>query len=100
MLDPADIRKNYIMTGATWTINGGGFNGDFGNPGNPGIVTGRGAGTSQMANTTMETYQQVLPTSFQQFANNCFTCHGTNTTQVSHIFFTPGFPNHGLKPLF
>jgi hypothetical protein len=100
MLDPADVRKNYFMTGATWTINGVGFNGNFGNPGNSGIVNGRAVGTSQMANTTMETYQQVIPTTFNSFSNNCFSCHGSNTTHVSHIFFTPGFGTHGLKPLF
>jgi hypothetical protein len=100
LLDPADVRNNYIMTGSTWTINGGGFNGNFGNPGNPAIVTGRAVGTSQMANTSMETYQQILPTTFDQFSNNCFSCHATNTTHVSHIFFTPGFGTHGLLPLF
>lgn len=100
MLNGADVRNNYIMTGATWTINGGGFNGNFGSPGNAGIVTGRAVGTSQMANTTMETYQQGFPTSFNAFSNNCFSCHGSNTTSVSHIFFTPGASPHGLKPLF
>jgi hypothetical protein len=100
MLNSGDVRNNYIMTGATWTINGIGFNGNFGNPGNPGIVSGRAVGTSQMANTTMETYQQVFPTTFSSFSNNCFSCHGTNTTSVSHIFFTPGAMSHGLKPLF
>jgi len=105
MLSGADVRNNYIMTGATWTINGIGFNGNFGNPGNPGIVSGRAVGTSQMANTTMETYQQgwnipTHATTFNQFSNNCFSCHGTNTTSVSHIYTTPGFPSHGLKPLF
>ena len=100
MLDSGDVRNNYIMTGATWTIFGAGFNGNFGNPGNNGIVGGRAVGTSQMANTTMETYQQGFPTSFQPFSNNCFNCHETNTTHVSHIFFTPQAPSHGLKPLF
>jgi len=100
MLNSGDVRNNYIMTGATWTIGGASFTTNFGNPGNPGIQAGKGVGTSQMANTTMETYQQGFPTSFNSFSNNCFSCHGTNTTSVSHIFFTPGFPGHGLKPLF
>jgi hypothetical protein len=100
MLDPADVRNKYIMTGATWTINGAAFNQNFGKPGNPAIVNGRAVGTSQMANTTMETYQQGFPTTFSKFSNNCFSCHQTNTTSVSHIFSTPGFPGHGLKPLF
>lgn len=104
MLNSADVRNNYIMTGSTWTINGGGFNGNFGNPGNSAIVTGRAVGTSQSANTTMETYQQLLTatgaTTFNSFSNNCFSCHGSNTTSVSHIYTTPGHSPHGLKPLF
>ena len=98
MLNSADVRNNYIMTGVTWTINGGAFNGNFGNPGNPGIVSGRGVGTSQMANTTLETFQQALDpvthrTTFNTFGNNCFTCHSGNQTTVSHIF-------PFIKPLF
>jgi len=98
MLNSADVRNNYIMTGVTWTINGDPFNMNFGNPGNPGIVTGRGVGTSQMANTTMETYQQALDpvthrTSFNALGNNCFVCHSGNQTSVSHIF-------PAIKPLF
>lgn len=97
-----DIRKNYYMTGSTWTVNGAGPTGNFGNPGNNGSpLTGKAVGTSQMANTTMETYQQV-DTLFNQFGNNCFSCHVTNTVSVSHMFCTPGQANcsKGLKPLF
>ena len=105
MLNSNDVRNKYIMTGATWTIFGGGFNGNFGKPGNVTTATGTAVGTSQMANTTMETYQQALDptthnTTFNTFSNNCFSCHGTNTTSVSHIFSTPGHPPQGLKPLF
>jgi hypothetical protein len=100
MLNAADVRGNYIMTGATWTIFGAAFTTNFGNPGNAGVAAGKAVGTSQMANTTMETYQQVFPTSFNPTANNCFSCHQSNTTNVSHIFFTENFPGHGLKPLF
>jgi hypothetical protein len=105
MLNSLDVRNNYIMTGATWTIDGVGFNENFGNPGNPGIVSGRAVGTSQMANVTMETYQQQLDatglrTTFNQVSNNCFSCHGSNKVDVSHIFFTPGAPTHGIKKLF
>jgi hypothetical protein len=92
-LDPNDVRRRYIMTGSTWTIGGAGFNGNFGNPGNTAVVAGRGVGTSQMANTTLETYQQGFPSAFSNFGNNCFSCHGTNTTAVSHIFGP-------LQPLF
>jgi hypothetical protein len=107
MLDPADVRNNYIMTGATWTIFGGqppvGGN-NFG-PGNTAIIGGHAVGTSQMANMTMETYQQfsgALPTSWDIQSNNCFSCHfeGPPMTRISHIFTTPGTTDRGLKPLF
>jgi hypothetical protein len=95
-----DVRKNYMLTGSTWTINGAAPTTNFGNPGNPGIVAGRTVGTSQMANTTMETFQQGSPTSFSAFGNTCFSCHQSNDVDVSHIYFTPGSPGHGLMPLF
>jgi hypothetical protein len=67
-----DVRKNYIMTGATWTIGGAAPSGS------------NQVGTNQMANTTMETFFQP---------SNCFSCHVTNQYPVSHIF-------NDLKPLF
>jgi hypothetical protein len=77
-LGAGDIRGNYIMTGATWTI--------FGAPpsGNNQV------GTNQMANTTMESFVQP---------SNCFDCHQGNMLGtpsgdgLSHIYGT-------LKPLF
>ncbi len=60
-----DVRMNYMMTGATWTIGGAAPS------------AGNQVGTNHMANTTMETYQQ---------GSNCFGCHVTNTTAVSHVF--------------
>jgi len=87
-----DIRRNYYMTGATWTIGGLGITTNFGNPGNPGATPGKAVGTSQLANTTMETYQQVNAL-FDSGGNNCFSCHRNNTTAVSHVFGP-------LKPLF
>ena len=71
-LAAGDVRKNYIMTGATWTIDGAAP--DANNQ----------VGTNQMANATMETFFQP---------SNCFDCHATNKVGVSHIF-TP------LQPLF
>jgi len=95
-----DVRDNYYMTGATWTINGGAFNGNFGNPGNNTVATGTGVGTSQLANTTMETFQQN-GTSWSKTANNCFTCHQGNTFPVSHMFCDPVFGcSAGIQPLF
>lgn len=98
LLDSADLRRKYIMTGATWTIGGGSPSTNFGNPGNATIAVGKAVGTDQMANTTLETYQQgpfSLPfaSSFSAANNNCFSCHTSNTTSVSHIY-------SAIKPLF
>jgi hypothetical protein len=71
-----DLRKNYIMTGTTWTINGA-----------PSTPSSNQVGTNRMANTTMETFAQTA---------NCFACHNfspANPTDVSHIF-------SDMKPLF
>jgi hypothetical protein len=76
-----DVRRHYILTGATWTINGQPPKGDGSNQ----------VGTNQLANTTMETYQQSVDAKFNP-DNNCFACHRSNKTGVSRIF-TP------LKPL-
>ncbi len=78
-LDPADVRGRYFMLGATWTI--------FGAP--PGASNQ--VGTNNLANATIETYDQG--TSAATVGSNCFSCHGTNTTAVSHVFGP-------LKPLF
>lgn len=95
LLNSADVRKNYIMIGTTWTIGG-----------QP-PTSGNQVGTNRSCNTTMETFQQGTTNGPNGF--NCFTCHGnnmgTNTDMinVSHIFWTPfTTPPHsnGLKPLF
>lgn len=71
-LDPADLRRNYFHEGTTWTIFGA----------SP--TAGNQVGTNKLENTTLETFNQ---------GGNCFDCHGTNTTSVSHVF-------NGTKPLF
>jgi hypothetical protein len=63
-----DVRKNYIMTGATWTIGGRGPNDPPTNQ----------VGTSLMSNSTMETYVQGSDT--KKNGDNCFTCHRTAVT--------------------
>ena len=74
-----DVRKNYIMTGSTWTI--------LGNP----PTSFNQVGTNKLANTTMETYDQGTDNGNNGL--NCFSCHGTNKVTVSHIFGP-------LQPLF
>ncbi|MBI1334906.1 MAG: hypothetical protein GC165_18725 [Armatimonadetes bacterium] len=78
-----DVRKNYFFMGATWTAGGASPTGGF--------PTGNEVGTSQLANSTMETFQ--ITTSAFDSTNNCFFCHGSNQVSVSHVY------NH-LKPLF
>src|SRR5207244_1525620 len=51
MLISGDVRKNYMFTGATWTIGGS-------------APPANQVGTNHMTNTTMETYQQ---------GGNCFS---------------------------
>ncbi len=91
MIPSGDVRGNYYFAGATWTI-GGAFP-SMGNPPDP----GNQVGTSLLANSTMETYQQGSNTTVQSGGGlNCFSCHtqlfGTNappprgTSDVSHIF--------------
>jgi hypothetical protein len=71
LLDPADVRRNYIHIGTTWTKVGV-------DPFDPSVPNPQ-VGTNKLSNTTMETYTQ---------GGNCFNCHFTNTTAVSHIFNT------------
>lgn len=67
-----DIRKNYRMTGATWTIGGAAPNGV------------NEVGTHHLTNSTLETYDQG--TSNMANGTNCFSCHGSNSVSVSHVF--------------
>lgn len=87
-----DPRLDYYMVGSTWTIGGFAPTSSFGNPGNPGATNGKAVGTSQLVSMEMETYQQVN-TLFNANSNNCFSCHVTKTTSVSHVYAS-------LKPLF
>ena len=84
MLVNGDVRANYIFEGATWTIGGAPPTGNF--------PSGNEVGTSKLANSTMETYQQGSNT-LAGTGSNCFTCHTTNTVNVSHLFGE-------IKPLF
>ena len=84
-LASGDLRANYYMSASTWTLSGASPTGPY-NAGN-----GNEIGTSQAANTSMETYQQG---SNQLWSSgvNCFNCHGpTNTVTISHMW-TPTQP--------
>jgi hypothetical protein len=76
-LSDGDVRKNYYLVGCTWTDGGASPNGPY-----PG---GNEVGTSQLSNSTMETYQQGDDTTLAE-ASNCFACHTSNSTRVSHIY--------------
>ncbi|HSP16786.1 MAG TPA: hypothetical protein VLV78_18715 [Thermoanaerobaculia bacterium] len=77
-----DVRRNYFFLGTTWTFGGA-------PPTTPFPVGGNEIGTSYLANSTMETYQQWMGTSNP--GNNCLDCHQSSSssitnTDVSHIF--------------
>lgn len=84
----ADVRNNYLMYGATWTAGGAPPTSEFPN--------GNEVGTSNLQNSTMETYQQGANTTSP--GSNCLDCHQGNmlgTAQgigLSHIYGV-------LKPL-
>ena len=80
-LASGDLRGNYVFSGATWTIGGAAPN------------SGNEVGTSSLANSTMETFQQGSDNTTGSGSSNCFDCHRTNTTIVSHVY-------GALKPLF
>ncbi|HLI76891.1 MAG TPA: hypothetical protein VKV02_08090 [Acidobacteriaceae bacterium] len=71
-LKAGDVRRNYFQIGTTWTTFGQAPNG------------GNEVGTNQLANATIETFQQASsPTSS---GSNCFDCHVTNHVAVSHVY--------------
>lgn len=71
-LAAADVRRKYFQLGTTWTA--------FGAPPTP----GNQVGTNELANSTIETFMQAAnPTAT---GSNCFSCHQTNTVNVSHIY--------------
>jgi hypothetical protein len=81
-----DVRNNYFMMGTTWTIGGAAPNGSFSNSSKNNEV-----GTSLLANTTMETFQQGTDNTSSNGVN-CFFCHTSNQVGVSHVY-------NALQPL-
>ncbi|MBC8753215.1 hypothetical protein H2O64_00945 [Kordia sp. YSTF-M3] len=82
-----DLRKNYIFIGATWTDGGAAPDGTSYSSTNtaPGVAIG----TSQLANSTMETYAQN-GASYALYGT-CFSCHhsaspGLKPSDLSHIY--------------
>ncbi|HEX4296149.1 MAG TPA: hypothetical protein VHZ29_18580 [Rhizomicrobium sp.] len=88
----ADVRNNYFQSGTTWTSGGASPTGSYGTTGqvSPGVA-GNEVGTNYLTNSTMETYQQSPNNMIG--GTNCFTCHTSNTTDVSHMY-------SALLPLF
>lgn len=93
MLIGNDVRKNYLLIGATWTFGGAGPNGNVYPYGavNDSIPHGDAIGTGQLSNSTMETYvQSSSSASTEQTAISCFSCHNNNNGvkpgDLSHVF--------------
>jgi hypothetical protein len=81
-----DIRKNYFLNGSTWTSGGAGPDGT--SYLNSASSAGTAIGTSQLANSTMETYAQN-GISYNLYGS-CFACHSNNGSlapaDLSHVY--------------
>lgn len=90
MMPAGDVRANYFLTGATWTANGT----PPALPATPLLVNwpvGNAIGTSQLANSVLETYFQGDP--HYSTGSSCFNCHNSGQT------LNPADPN-GLSHIF
>lgn len=87
-LAEGDLRKNYIFIGATWTDSGAAPTGTSYSSTN--TAKGVAIGTSQLANSTMETYAQN-GAGYSQYGT-CFSCHSNfqnpslKPADLSHIY--------------
>lgn len=92
-----DVRNNYYLIGAAWSQGGvapgqsTNLPANFFNSSPP--IPSNVVGTSQLFNTTMETYDQGPGTLISQGQNTgetCFDCHGGSLamSSLSHIFST------------
>lgn len=81
-----DIRKNYFLVGSTWTSGGNGPDGT--SYLNSSSSSGTAIGTSQLANSTMETYAQNGVSYFTY--GSCFACHSNAGSlapgDLSHVW--------------
>jgi hypothetical protein len=110
MLLSGDVRGNYVLTGATWTVSGMAptnfaSTASCANINNVNL-NGCAVGTSALSNTTMETYQQGVDNTIGSGGTNCLSCHtsppnsASATTAVSHVFINQSTGAIGLNPLF
>jgi hypothetical protein len=97
-----DVRANYYLVGATWTFDGANPGGNY--DGKAVTKSTNEVGTSQLTNTTMETYvQSPIGNAWSPQNNNCFFCHGRHhpaiPQKLSHIFsdLNPLFPAGATK---
>lgn len=86
-----DVRKNYIFIGATWTQNGAAPTGKSYSVKKKQTSPGVAVGTSQLANSTMETYFQYGAGKFNSNDASCFSCHHGSLApnapyDLSHIY--------------
>jgi hypothetical protein len=95
MLPNPDVRNNYVMSGSSWTALGVSPTCIFPNGPPSGCSTlvgtpkGNIVGTSLLADSTMETYQQGFDGSYTPGSAaelTCLNCHTSNTLSVSHDF--------------
>jgi hypothetical protein len=85
-----DVRKNYIFIGATWTQNGVAPTGKS-YLAEKQVKHGVAVGSSQLANSTMETYFQYGAGKFNSNDASCFSCHHGSLApnaafDLSHIY--------------
>ncbi|WP_298546377.1 hypothetical protein [uncultured Aquimarina sp.] len=87
-LSDGDMRKNYIFIGATWTNDGAPPTGKSYSVKDTLTASGVAIGTSQLANSTMETYAQN-GSAYSKYGS-CFSCHSKNDgllpTDLSHVY--------------
>jgi len=85
-----DVRKNYIMIGASWTPNGA----------DPSASIGGWGGSNQLVNTTMETFHEMKGLR-EPGSSTCFECHHGPTMLGDHCMKTGLSHLYGvLPPLF
>jgi hypothetical protein len=91
-----DVRQNYFLVGATWTIGGQAPTSGAPAVGNP----GNQVGTSRLENATLETYDQGSGSASTTGGMNCMTCHQANASPPNQADVGVSFMFPIVKPLF